>query len=747
MECNNNYKKKIRFKSFTNTFNNRLLKFERTYSNSNYSSISKKTGAFEENVNAQTGKMNSFSTKRSPNNLCFSIQNNIAIHSSADLSLNDLKEKGDINNICTNINISIDNPNFSINNIENINQASPKTNQLNSNIKKESSCDIVNVNLISFKGSNIESESKDMDNKIISSIYADYLENKSKSEIFSENLKYDSKFKLLNEYLDKNKILQYEYNKGIISGISAYTYQNEERINKDKLSININIDKAENIYNKNKKIKKKRHLINFFSLFCGDRKDEDDELTKFLKNNFKDILLEDKEIITNPINAIKNSFAKCELKYINYFLKNQKNNLDKFLDISKIQNCSIIIILNIDNIFYIGNLGNLITILSSNLSRKIEYLSKENITQEEYDSHIKRKRNSLHSFFKHNNINYVNEINNSKVRINNNSTINNNQKDNQNILNIINLNTIYIYNYIRVFPGKKLSEIISNNNNKLNKSSTKIGGIFPLNNTTITNNNIKINNFMKNNDKNTNQKNFNNGLIRNRRASLGPFFKISPKIKNYNPTKNYRNSCAPNDSNNKTQIIKIISSFPDIISFKYKKNKHDFIFIGCNIIFQKLTNDKICKSVYDTMKKCIKKHRSFELFLGWVIKDIIKMCIEEGITSNISCLFICFNPIKQLYLKQNMEDIKNVLVPLCLTFSNQNNYEFYDELISANFIDVDKANNYYELIENNINKINENNEEIFNILDGNEINKKKNDNSDNNVAKIKNVKKRCCIFC
>ena len=147
------------------------------------------------------------------------------------------------------------------------------------------------------------------------------------------------------------------------------------------------------------------------------------------------------------------------------------------------------------------------------------------------------------------------------------------------------------------------------------------------------------------------------------------------------------------------------------------------------------------------MKKCIKKHRSFELFLGWVIKDIIKMCIEEGITSNISCLFICFNPIKQLYLKQNMEDIKNVLVPLCLTFSNQNNYEFYDELISANFIDVDKANNYYELIENNINKINENNEEIFNILDSNEINKKKNDNSDNNVAKIKNVKKRCCIFC
>ena len=122
MELNDdniNKKRTVRFKSVSTNNNNRLLQLERTNSNSNYSSVSKKTGAFEENLNILSGKMNSFSTKISPNNLCFSIQNNVNIRSSLDLSLKDLKDKADINNICTNINISIDNPNFSINNIEN----------------------------------------------------------------------------------------------------------------------------------------------------------------------------------------------------------------------------------------------------------------------------------------------------------------------------------------------------------------------------------------------------------------------------------------------------------------------------------------------------------------------------------------------------------------------------------------------------------------------------------------------------
>ena len=84
---NYNKKKIIKLQSLKN--NNRknsgLFKFERSNSNTNITSISKKTGCFEENVNGMgIGKMNSFSTKISPNNLCFSIANNVAIRSSID---------------------------------------------------------------------------------------------------------------------------------------------------------------------------------------------------------------------------------------------------------------------------------------------------------------------------------------------------------------------------------------------------------------------------------------------------------------------------------------------------------------------------------------------------------------------------------------------------------------------------------------------------------------------------------------
>ncbi len=746
MESSKNIKKKTtRFKSVTNTFDHKLFQFERSNSNSNFSSISKKTGAFEENILGGTIKMNSFSTKISPNNLYFSIKNNLNIHSSVDLSIKDLKEKTDINNIYTNINISIDNPNFSINNIENNNNKNNTNTNTNTNINNKSSInEINNHTLISFKGSNIDSQSSETNtdnNKVISSMYADYLANKSSGEIFSENMVHESKINKLNEFLDKNKILQYEYNKGCFAGFSAYTYQNEEKTNKNKLCINININKEENK-------KKKMHLINFFSLFCGDIKDEDDDLSKFLKNNFKDILLEDNEIISNTMNAIKNSFLQCETKYINYFLR-EKIKKNK---ISKIQNCSIVVLLSIDDIIYLANIGNIRSLISSNFSTKIEYLTKEGITQEEYENNIKKKRKSLYSMFNYN-INFANELNSSKECFNSSKLNNIHKIDSKDILNIINLNTIYSYDFIRLFPGKILDDIVLNSNKKSNihfnkNTSNRKSAIFIPSNNNHTNR-VKVNNFITDNEESNDK---NDDFLKTRRASLGPFFKIAPKTQNYNPNKNYRKSCAQKDSNNKTQKIEIVSSYPDIISFKHKKNKHDFIFIGCNQIFQKITNDKICKCVYDTMKKCIKKHRSFELFLGYVIKDIIKLCISVGIKRNISCLFICFNSIKNLYLRQNIEELKKIIVPLCLTFTNHNKYEIYDELLTYSFIDVDKANNYNEIIEKNIDKIKDINGNLPDIIEENEIEKQKSDNDNNKYdsnltnSKIKTTKKKCCCF-
>ena len=343
-----------------------------------------------------------------------------------------------------------------------------------------------------------------------------------------------------------------------------------------------------------------------------------------------------------------------------------------------------------------------------------------------------KKRKSLNSLLNSNN-NYFNELNNSKSNLNN---------ENSNVLKKIN----YKYEFIRVFPGRKLYDILLNYNNNKNASLNKSLTIKRNSNESKKhpNKNVKINNFIKENQKKTDKN------ILYRRASLGPFFKISSKNVNYNPKTNYTQSCAMVDSDNKCQIIKVLSSYPDILSFNYKNNKHDFIFVGCKIIFETLTYDKICKSVYETMKKCIKKHRSFELFLGCVIKDIIKMCITAGIKSSISCLFLCFNSIKQLYLKQDIEQIKNVIVPLCLTYSNHEKYEIYDDLLIHDFIDIDKSNNYYDIIDDNINNIIKTKGNLFDINNLNNIKIESSKKINENDGKIKNSKKstkKCCCFC
>ena len=89
MELNSiNKKKSIR--SIThNNINHKLFIFDNSNSNSDFSSVSKKTGNFEDRNLFGRGK---FSTKINHNNLSFSIQNNLAMRSSLDLSIKDIKD-------------------------------------------------------------------------------------------------------------------------------------------------------------------------------------------------------------------------------------------------------------------------------------------------------------------------------------------------------------------------------------------------------------------------------------------------------------------------------------------------------------------------------------------------------------------------------------------------------------------------------------------------------------------------------
>jgi hypothetical protein len=164
--------------------------------------------------------------------------------------------------------------------------------------------------------------------------------------------------------------------------------------------------------------------------------------------------------------------------------------------------------------------------------------------------------------------------------------------------------------------------------------------------------------------------------------------------------------------------------------------------------------DKICKGVYETMKKCIRKSRSFEIFLGCVVKDIIKKSISLGIATNISCIFICFEPIKNLYLKNDINAIENELVSFYLTSNHKKRVQLYDDLLNTDLINMDKVFKYEKKIKSEVDRLNKKKKSVLsavNINEGNQILINNFVNKDTNKTmniklKDKTIKKnkRCC---
>ena len=734
MEFNNNKinKNKFRSKSLASNFLSNY-RTEKRFSNK-LSSISKRTPAFNERSNIYRLTSKSMPIDISNNDELIKFKNSSntnQLNKSQEISMTNIKDRNDVNVNCTNINISIVNPNFSINNFE------PRHSASNIN-NKNINVNIINNSLLSFNENNEKIEIEKNISKmrterdkaqILTSIYKDYLENKSQDESFSFNFGDETLKKKFKKYLTTNKIVQHEFKtKSIISGFSAYMYQNEEEVNKDKICLNINIDKSNiNINEQDEsEINLSSHIINFFSLFSGGKDDNNDELPEILKNKLKNMILNNKNIINCPEAAIKKGLFNIELDYINYFMEEKIDETKNFFtvpneNLNKIPFCSIMVLLNIDDTFYIGNIGKIITILSSNYSQSINYLAKEHIFQSQF----------LDDSYEKNNINEINNI----VEMSNNIVMDKSYSSllSQNIYNQI----FPQLNITRAFPGNALYRIIERKYNligmnnilisrkeiydkyKRRSSSTIINLINVLNNQRgkkgDINNNIKESYLLKNN----------NNLIINPTESI--------------PEK------------------KMISSYPDVLSYKYQKN-HDFILICSKVILDNINYEKICKGVYETMKKCIRKKRSFEIFLGCVVKDIIKQSISLGITSNISCIFICFESIKSLYLKYDINSIENEIVSFYLTSNHEKKFELYENLLSADLIDIDKACKYENKLKSEYNKLFKRKKSILSAINmgsdknkifyNNFINANNNQTTDINIkSENKKNNKKCRCHC
>jgi len=740
----NNFKN--RSKSLPNNALKDAVKKDKRSSNV-LSSISKKTPAFNERLNC----LRHLTSKRLLSQKMITeekinIQNSTntnQFNKSQEISMQNIRKKSDVNVNCTNINISIVNPNFSLNNFDSRHSAANINNKINFNI--------INSSLLSFNDNNakieIETNEYKIKNdkekaKILTSIYKDYIENKSQDESFSINFGDESLKQKFKKYLNKNKIVQYEYkSKGTLAGFSAYMYQNEESINKDKICLNINIDKTNmnQSYENDNEVINNSNIINFFSLFCGGKDDTNDELPTMLKNKLNNMILKHKDIIKNPEVAIKKGIFNSELAYINYYMEDKVNDPKNYLKnhnekISKIPSCSIFVLLNIDDIFYIANIGKIVTILSSNYSQKINYLSKE---------YILPNSNIDETFEK--NINNIEDNNDGQI-LNNNIIM---DKSDASILNNSISNKIFPQlNLARAFPGNTIykllakkyninlnNSIISNkdfyNKFKRRSSATIINLINVLNRQQIRSNKLNNSHIYETNNK--------------KKVKSSNSSKFIPYIiKNHN--------LINQSFNEPMQEKKVTSSYPDVLSFRYQKN-HDFILICSKAIYEFLDYEKLSKGVYETMKKCIRKKRSFEIFLGCVVKDILKSAINLGTTTNISCIFICFESIKNLYLKHDINTIENEIVSFYLSSNRKKRFELYENLLNSDLIDIDKAYQYEKQLKKEYDKCNNKKMSSINISGKNKIfynnfiNDTNREKDIQNKIKVKEEKKKKCCPC
>jgi len=101
----------------------------------------------------------------------------------------------------------------------------------------------------------------------------------------------------------------------------------------------------------------------------------------------------------------------------------------------------------------------------------------------------------------------------------------------------------------------------------------------------------------------------------------------------------------------------VLISIPEIKSFKIKKET-DFILIGCDGIFDKLTN---CDVVHSIWSLCAETHSGKDLneHSGKISDIIIRNCLASSANDNLTCIFICFENYKNLLFENNTFNINH----------------------------------------------------------------------------------------
>ena len=465
-------------------------------------------------------------------------------------------------------------------------------------------------------------------------------------------------------------------NFGIIKAFAVNSHEGIIRnYNEDKVTLILNINQPENY---NVDLKGKWPKVSFFSIFDGHN---GKKCAEFLKDNLHNFIINDDNFPNDVPKAILNAFQKAENEFlVNYCLK--KDNNKEINNNNKNENEN-----ENDN-----NKDN----KDNNKNNKDVNNNNQDINNGNKDINNNNENKTIN--------NDNNDINNENKKININIKNLNSEKSGSCALILITINSkIYIANLgdSRIIMSsknkKKLVQISKDHKpNEINEKKR-----ITLNGGKIYQSKIPIQNDKKEN-----------------KILLGPY-RINPGGLSVSRTiGDYESKCLNNN---------IIISIPEIYSFDLEKDNIDFFLLGCDGIFDLLSNNDIFKSIFMVFNYFNQYNLHFKC--GKACDYILKASMARKCFDNVTCIIICFKDFQnnnfidyQLYDEKCNSELNNKITPS----------DYLKEIIFVKEIKKEKKD--YVKNESDFNNEKDNNDE-------NDINNINHENNVNNNVKVNEIEK------
>ena len=122
----------------------------------------------------------------------------------------------------------------------------------------------------------------------------------------------------------------------------------------------------------------------------------------------------------------------------------------------------------------------------------------------------------------------------------------------------------------------------------------------------------------------------------------------------------------------------VLITIPDIKSFRIKKET-DFILIGCDGIFDRLTNGDVIHSIWSM---CTETNAGKDIndHCGRISDLIIRNCLASGANDNLTCIFISFDNFKNLFYEPNIFKMNfDIIEKIFKNMKNINNETFKEK--------------------------------------------------------------------